>query len=225
MTINETIKAIITPARAIAANPVAFIAKRPKLGDMVRMHSDDGTQHLTEVVVEDIHADTVNEHATRGIEFVKAVEDSGVTIEQAMTLVPDMQIDFAKDMIAQRMSREQFKREYHEQPDLPDSSDIAEIEHEKKLKQYMQDEMLRERGYDIYGHAVQYSLRKCLGTDGGEITNSVSSRTVYLQGDSWYTLCDEVEAVWKKVAWKKMGQRRAQRIINEMLAEYFMDED
>ena len=219
MTINETIKAIITPARAIAANPVAFIAKRPKLGDMVRMHSDDGTQHLTEVVVEDIHADTVNEHATRGIEFVKAVEDSGVTIEQAMTLVPDMQIDFAKDMIAQRMSREQFKREYHEQPDLPDSSDIAEMQTE------IDGEFFRRRGYDIYGQAVQYDLRKELGTDGGEITNSVSSRTVYLQGDSWYTLCDEVEAVWKKVAWKKMGQRRAQRIINEMLAEYFMDED
>jgi len=101
--------------------------------------------------------------------------------------------------------------------DMMSGSDIMQ----EKIDEYFASEDIRERGYDLGGKRIDYDLRKELGTDGGEITNSYNDRTVYLQGSDWYDLCDQIDAVWKQVRWKKMGQAKAQMIVNDYLSEYF----
>ena len=196
----ETLKQILAPARVAMTvttkqkqKPTAFISGQPELGDLVRMESADGKQHLAEIVVENIERDDITRGCAVMVEHVNTVEKMGIEHEQ----MPQTIEDFNAEMMS--------------------GSDLMQ----EKIDKYSESEDIRERGYDLSGKRIDYDLRKELGTDGGEITNSYNDRTVYLQGSDWYDLCDQIDAIWKQVRWKKLGQTKAQVLVNLTLSEYF----
>ena len=55
---------------------------------------------------------------------------------------------------------------------------------------------------------------------GGWISCDGEDTGAFLQGDDYYQLEDELEALWKQVKWKKMGQKRACDIQDSILSQY-----
>ncbi len=55
---------------------------------------------------------------------------------------------------------------------------------------------------------------------GGYITLDGEDTGVFLQGDDYYQLEDELEALWKQVKRKKIGQRKACDIQDSILSDY-----
>ena len=55
---------------------------------------------------------------------------------------------------------------------------------------------------------------------GGYITQDGNDTGTFLQGDDYYDLESQLEALWKLVTWKKIGQRKACEMQDSILSEY-----
>lgn len=58
---------------------------------------------------------------------------------------------------------------------------------------------------------------------GGWISFEGEDTGAFLQGDDYYDLEKQIDDLWKRVAWKKIGHRRACEIQDSILSEYVPD--
>jgi len=70
--------------------------------------------------------------------------------------------------------------------------------------------------------APAFDLRFCYPC-GGYITRDGEDTGVFLQGDDYHQLEDELDRLWKQVRNKKLGQRRACELQDHLLFNYIPD--
>lgn len=87
----------------------------------------------------------------------------------------------------------------------------------------MDKEDLRKRGYDLDGTPVKYELEVLYRSFCGIITNNINNRTIFLQGDDYFSIQKKIDKLWQQVKWKKMGVKHAQEIQNDILSQYYGD--
>ena len=78
-----------------------------------------------------------------------------------------------------------------------------------------------DRGYGRDGEALHFTLDEYSDGYTGLITNNLSDRTVFLQGDDFEQVRKDIEDIQKQLRWKKIGKAKAQQLQDELLSQYF----